>query len=450
MLSVVSAGGHAVAQTSQASAPKSVVAPQAGGGEVQKLQGRRLALFQAMLQKPDDLDAAFEYAALSVQVGDLEAAISTLERMLIFSPGLPRLQLELGLLYYRLAAFETARTYFQAAISGPEVPEEVRVKVQQYLTGIDLAGETNRFAGQVRAGIRYQSNANRAPTNGIIILNGLPFVLDPSARGASDGNVYGAGVFHLSHNLPSQGDTIEADLVAYGSKQFHLDELDVALAELTVGPAFDMGRFGIDNAALGVYGIGSFVFVDGNFYSAAGGVGTRFVIQPQPGFSWTTALEYRYRGYHDSDDAPTASFRNGDEIRAYSNATYVLSPTIVLGAGAYIQHSAADQGYLAYTEGGFAAGPRYSFDSPLHDDRGDWTVYLNAGGVLRSYEDPDPAIDAAEAERDWEAFVGAGLTVPMTTNVALLAETEYRHVDSNYSTRQYDNFTVSLSIARGF
>ena len=162
----------------------------------QQIQARREVLFNAMLQRPDDLDAAFEYAALSAQVGDLEAAISTLERMLIFAPGLPRLQLELGVLYYRMAAFETARGYFEAAIAAPDVPPEVRARVEQYLAGIDDAADPNRFAGQVRAGIRYQTNANRSPIDSIIFLDGLPFTLDAASQGSPDGNVYATGVFH--------------------------------------------------------------------------------------------------------------------------------------------------------------------------------------------------------------------------------------------------------------
>ena len=49
-------------------------------------EGRRQALLRLMLQDPSNLDTAFEYAALSSQVGDYEAAVSTLERMLIFAP----------------------------------------------------------------------------------------------------------------------------------------------------------------------------------------------------------------------------------------------------------------------------------------------------------------------------------------------------------------------------
>ena len=210
--------GPALAQTSRLVAPKSVVPPMSDI-DVQDVQGRRDMLFQRMLEKPDDLDAAFEYAALSVQVGDLEAAVSTLERMLIFAPGLPRLQLELGVLYYRLSAFETARSYFESAVAGPDIPEEVRSKVDQYLSEIEDASKPTRFTGQIRTGIRYQSNANRAPTGGIIVLNGIPSFSIRTRRARRTATSM-ARVSSIVDHLASQGDTIEADLVTYGSKQF--------------------------------------------------------------------------------------------------------------------------------------------------------------------------------------------------------------------------------------
>ena len=46
------------------------------------IEVRRQALLQQMLQDPSNLDVAFEYASLSSQVGDYEAAISTLERVI--------------------------------------------------------------------------------------------------------------------------------------------------------------------------------------------------------------------------------------------------------------------------------------------------------------------------------------------------------------------------------
>ena len=440
---------HALAQTNSTVPPKRVVPAQVTGASAQQIQARRQALFQTMLEKPDNLDAAFEYAALSAQVGDIEAAISTLERMLIFAPGLPRLQLELGVLYYRLAAFETARGYFEAAIAAPDVPLEVRQKVEQYLAGIDSAADPTRFAGQVRAGIRYQTNANRAPVDSVIILDGLPFTLDADALGSPDGNVYATGVFHWSHNLESQGDTLEVDLITYGSKQFEQEELDVALAELTVGPAFDMGRFGIDNAALGIYGIGSGVLLGEDFYSAGVGAGTRFVIRPNPATYLMAALEYRHKDYHDSDSSPTASLRDGDDLRTFGTATYILSPTTVLYGNAYLLQAWADADYLTYLEGGFTVGPRYSFASPIDSSKPAWIVAVNTGALFRNFDAPDPMI-ANFSERDWEAFVGGGLTIPVKPDLALITELEYRYVDSNYDTRKYDNFSIAFSVAKSF
>jgi hypothetical protein len=444
----VVAATAAAAQTNPSVAPKTATAPQAGA-DLAKLQAQRSALFQRMLDKPDDLDAAFKYAALSAQVGDLEAAVSTLERMLIFAPGLPRLQLELGVLYYRLGAFETARTYFQAAISGPQVPDEVRLKVEEYLSGIATAEMDTRFSGQVRLGVRYQTNANRAPGLGTVLTSG-GLTIDPGSVGAEDGNVYGAGLFHLSYDLPSQGDSLEADLVVYGSKQFERDELDTALAELTFGPALDMGRIGLDNAVLGIYGIASGVFVDDHFYSAAGGVGTRFVIRPSARTSSLTAFEYRYRDYQESSSAPTANRRDGNEYRAYTNASYIVRPTLLLNAGGYVQRTESEFGYLAYVEAGISGGFSYAFASPFGGSFGPWTLSPTAGFVYREYDDPDPVIDPANAEIDHEAYVGASLLVPVAKSWSLLADTEYRDVSSNYGIRDYDNLSVSISVVKRF
>jgi tetratricopeptide (TPR) repeat protein len=440
--------GVAQAQTSPDVSPKSVVAP-AADVDINEVQIQRRILFQHMLAKPDDLDAAFEYAALSIKAGDLEAAISTLERMLIFAPGLPRLQLELGVLYYRLAAYDTARSYFQAAISGPDVPDQVRSKVDEYLAAIEDGQDTTRFHGQVRAGYRYQTNANRSPVGSTVVLNGLPFTLSEASLGSPDSNVYGAGVFHYSIDLPSQGNTIEVDLVTYASKQFERDDLNLALAELTIGPAFDLNSLGMENAVLGVYGIASTVFINGHFYSVGYGAGARFVTQPSPSFTSTTAIEYRQRDYHNSAVAPLADDRDGGEIRGYSSATYIVNPRLALTGLAYAQYDKANKGYLTYSEAGFSAGPIIAFDAPIgHGEP--WVLSPSAGLVWRQYEDPDPMINALDAEHDFEAFVGANLTVPIRNGWALLTETEFRTVNSNYGIREYDNFSAAISLVKGF
>src|SRR5277367_6547888 len=69
------------------------------------------AAFDAMQRDPGNSDKALVYAEASVKIGNLEGAIGALERLLIFNPDLPRLQLEVGVLYYRLGSYTIARGY---------------------------------------------------------------------------------------------------------------------------------------------------------------------------------------------------------------------------------------------------------------------------------------------------------------------------------------------------
>ena len=111
------------------------------------VEARREALLKQMLARPNDLDLAFEYATLSSQVGDYEGAVSTLERMLIYAPNTPRLQLELGILYYKLGAYDVARAYFAQALANPSVPPSVAAQVRLYLSA---ARARRRPAGLLR------------------------------------------------------------------------------------------------------------------------------------------------------------------------------------------------------------------------------------------------------------------------------------------------------------
>jgi hypothetical protein len=145
-----------------------------------------------------------------------------------------------------------------------------------------------------------------------------------------------------------------------------------------------------------------------------------------------------------------AELRTGDEVRAYAIGNYIVSPNIVLAGTGYVQKNSARRGYYSYLEGGISGGPRFSFKNPIASDMPKWTLSLVGGAVWRDYDGPDPLVDPTEAENDTELFIGGGLTMPLKDNFALITELEYRNVSSNYDTRDYDNFSVSLSLAKGF
>ena len=74
----------------------------------------REKIFASLIDDPTNLDLLFKYANLSILLGDLEAAISVFEQMLIYEPDLPRIRLELGVLYFRLNAYPSAKLYLNS------------------------------------------------------------------------------------------------------------------------------------------------------------------------------------------------------------------------------------------------------------------------------------------------------------------------------------------------
>ena len=109
------------------------------------LQAKKEALFAQMLKEPANLDVTFAYADVSAQLGDNEAAVAALERMLLFNPNLPRVDLELGVLYFRMGSFEAAQSYFDKAMSF-NPPPEVADRVTEYLGKINSAEQPGKQA----------------------------------------------------------------------------------------------------------------------------------------------------------------------------------------------------------------------------------------------------------------------------------------------------------------
>jgi tetratricopeptide (TPR) repeat protein len=199
-----------------------------------QLLAQKETLFQKTLREPGNLDATFAYADVSAKLGDNEAAVSALERMLLFNPELPRVQLELGTLYFRMGSYEIARTYFdRAAAANP--PEEVKERIAAYLGQITRLSAPQRFSGYFSFGAQYQSDANLAGSQNILGINLLPqFAKHHDENGFATGSVL------YAYDLGTQSrDTIEILSTGFANHHSSVTRLDLGLVEVTAGPRFN-------------------------------------------------------------------------------------------------------------------------------------------------------------------------------------------------------------------
>jgi len=410
------------------------------------LQAERQQLFNKMMQQPGNLEIGFSYAALSIRVGDLEGAVSTLERMLIFSPGLPRLQLELGILYYRLGNFDTARSYFKDAMSGPKTSSAIKLKAQEYLAVVDKKLErfvwsTNRFVG-----LRWQSNANSAPGKSIILSQGDPYTLTGSSIKKSDFSFVTTGNAHMEYDLYHQGDKIELDYVDFGTLHFNVSRYDAFVSELTIGPSFNLGRFEIDETFAGVYGIVNGALLDGKTYFGTLGVGTRLVSRPQEDLELVMKAEYRHQWFNNTAKRKNATDRNGDEFRVVGDVKYKFSSTFAGIIGGRVSRADRKVSYYDYWE----YGGRVRFDwaiNPLDmTSELPWVLTASAGYLHRDYDTPDPVVSLTKTQNDNEYWAGGILKVPLSKSWAFMPKVEYRQVNSNNPVRDYNAFTATIGV----
>ncbi len=147
MIAVALACAPALAQTPASKAPRSLPMPTTtsapaaspapqGQKPPEATPAERAAsdkAFQATLEKPSDPETLAKFADLAVKVGDIEGAISALERLLLIDANQPEVKLELGVLYYRLGSKEAALTYLEGARSSPEATPQVRDRAEEFL-----------------------------------------------------------------------------------------------------------------------------------------------------------------------------------------------------------------------------------------------------------------------------------------------------------------------------
>lgn len=92
------------------------------------------AMYHELLGNPTDLDLTMRYAELAVELGDYEAAIPPMERLLMNNPNVPKIKLELGILYYLLGSYDMSKTYLVQAKESAASKPEIKQQADSYLS----------------------------------------------------------------------------------------------------------------------------------------------------------------------------------------------------------------------------------------------------------------------------------------------------------------------------
>jgi Tetratricopeptide repeat len=402
-------------------------------------------LFQKMLRDPKNIEITFAYVKVATANGDYEAAIGALERILFYQPGLARVKYELGSLYFRLGSYEMARRYFREALASPDIDPITKDRVEASLPDTEKQLQQNRVSGFMNTGIRYQTNANYAPSSGLVSLGGQELALLPSATKKSDSNWFGITGISDDYDLNNQrGDTLETRFVGYVTEQERFSNLDVGLFDLSFGPRLALAPDLLPGATIKPYIVGGNTWLGGTSYLASGGagisasfpVGTRFTIVPD--------FEWRRVDVNTGDVLPISTFNSGDWLTTGLAVSTKIGEQMSLQAGGIYRRSESPLDFNSYDQWEGEAALTYSFAPPFSSISHNWSVSPFARLIRTAFDAANPFIDPTTVRRDNEWITGIAVDMPLTKTFGISTIIQYDHTDSTLPNYGQDNLSVMV------
>lgn len=408
------------------------------------LQARKEALFQQMLKKPGDLDIAFAYADVSAKLGDNEAAVSALERMLLFNPNLPRVQLELGALYFRMGSYEISRTYFDKALAG-NPPDEVKSRIQTYLSQISRLNAPTRLTGFLFFGPQYQSDANLGPGSPLIHSPVGDVLLNSQFVKQADTNFFASGAVLYSYDLGTQTrDTIEIGGTGFANHYSSVTRLNLGLTETTLGPRFNLLKplGGVDSVSLKPYAIANDVSLGGNQYFHTFGVGGEVSAVGWHDIHVKSLFEFRDKNFNDAADRPQSRGLNGSDklFTLFLSKPITNAPASELALEFDFLDQDTRLGYYTNKTYAGAAAYRIHYDDPTGYFHFPWETTAFFGRSWADYAAPDPCCVTGSGfserlDRHWR--FGLTQSVQVSENIAIVLQLQRDIVSSNLPLYSY-------------
>jgi hypothetical protein len=403
-------------------------------------------LFAEMLKRPADLDLMFKFASVAARLGNFEAAISTLERMLLFNRDLPRVKLELGVLYFKIGSYSIARNYFEEAISGKDVPASVKQKVQPYLAEIDRRTARNHFAGSVTFGLRYQTNANVGPSSNHVLAFGFDAVLNSTFVGQPDWNAFASTYLTDSYDLNlEKSKTWDTTLQGYYARQFTQDSLNLGFLEATTGPRFLLIPQQGSELSLRPFVLANVVTLgDTSDFETLGGGFELDKAFDQDRLLLSAGYTNRYEIYENTSARPTNDQFTGDMNTVSANGSYALTNALQLGVSGYFSDQGAHADFNANDQYSVAGDISQRYPAPFQITQFPWVADLSVRGTWTNYDLPDPEVDPNTARKDDELLVTLSNTIGLTQDLSLLLQAQYTNHHSNLPNFQFEDESVLI------
>lgn len=410
----------------------------------------RDAAFDAWMTDPGNTRLAIAYARIASDFGDYEAALGTLESVLMTAGDDPDLRVELAALYLRLKSATVARYHLDAALADGGLSPAGAARAKKLLARVgDGSNRGHSVNGFVNLGVRYRSNANFGPDSLTVRALGIDVPSPDVVRENDDVDGLFIGRLQHSYDFGRQDNlTYESSAFLFVSRQADLENLHTTQFEVTTGPRWAPFKNEFKGISLRPHIVANGVWRSDDFISrvVGGGLNARFQNEGPVGIDAT----YQYRDRNFSDRTVFLQQRDGHENYFAAQLRYQVQPqTVLFSRFEYIERDTAAEPFHS-TEYGIVGGIERYYAVPFAWSPGPWRSYLTGGYRGTEYAAADPNVDPNVVRDDDEWRIAIGQSVPITGQWRANAEINGTFVESNINNFERDNWSATLSASYAF
>ena len=170
-------------------------------------QDARAEVFQRLLNDPGNVDLMLEYAKLSVDSRDFEAAIGTLERLVDLDPAHQEARLELALAYFAIGVNDVAEYHLEIYRTRGDLTQAEAQAVDRYIDSVENRGSLLSYSGFAEAGVTVEKGEDE-----IGLSYGLGLKADVNLPGAG-GTVWENLFILRGYSFPERSDDNQSFLL---------------------------------------------------------------------------------------------------------------------------------------------------------------------------------------------------------------------------------------------
>lgn len=399
-------------------------------------------LFQQLLKDPKNVDLTFRYAQAAIKAGNIEGAISSLERLLLLDRNFPGVKIQLAELYADIKSYNMAKTYLTEARAEPGVTAETLARIDKVENEIERASSKSNLAVNLLVGLRYQTDASAEPAGSEIVAGGVPqtlstiFIHRPAWDSFATGNV---------QYIAEYGDLkLESNAIAYYSKGLGHSSLDLGAVEANTGPRFDIDLLDVHLAAARAYAVANEVTLGEREFLHSGGGGLSLFRPITKDFSVSSFYEFRREWFDDVTLSPAATLLNAD-VHSFGSA---LSYHVLENGDLNFQTSYAltDNANLGSNRGlVFHLSYSQLFTLPSGYGVGPLNVTPTVYRIYNRDHSPDPTLGFAPRTNEWR--YGVTTTLGMSDNISLNFNVLRQTTSSNVPANKSDDTQVIVGLA---